>query len=337
MRVDADVHVAYVAGVTVRGDGAPTLSFVIPVYNESSNIVPLAGRIATTCTANGLHDFEIVFVENGSWDGSDRILRDVHEQDPRIKVIQLSRNFGYQGGLSAGLAYARGEWVAVLDGDQQDPPELIPAMLGRARNEGFEVVYGVRRKRKEGFVQRLMYRTFYRIWKMTANIEVPLDASEFAVMHRKVVDVMNRMPERQRFNRGLRAWSGFRQTGFDYDRHERQGGESKFGLVGSMSLAMDGIFAYSIVPIRLTILLGVLVTTLSVVIAVANTIFWVISLFDPAAEAGTMPRGLTQTNLIFTGLFGMVLLCLGVIGEYVGRVFEEVKNRPLFVIKDTLL
>jgi dolichol-phosphate mannosyltransferase len=317
-------------------EDAPTLSFVIPVYNESVNVVPLARRIVAASEATGVHDFEVIFVENGSRDATEAMVRDLHRADPRMKMVQLSRNFGYQGGLTAGLMYARGEWVAVLDGDQQDPPELIPRMLAKAQ-EGFEVVYGVRRKRKEGFLQRLAYRAFYRLWRMTANIEVPLDASEFAVLHRKVVDVMTSMPERQRFNRGLRAWTGFRQAGFEYDRDARYGGESKFGLLGNVSLAMDGLFAYSIIPIRLTILLGLLVTSTSVVIAFGNTLLWLLRLFDPAVQTGTMARGLTQINLVFSLLFGMILLCLGVIGEYVGRVYEEVKNRPLFVVRDVLL
>jgi len=314
----------------------PTISFVVPAYNESENIRPLVNRITVTCEQNGLADFEVVVVDNGSWDNTDEILRELHGNDGRIKMVQLSRNFGYQGGLTAGLCHARGEWVAVLDGDQQDPPELIPRMLEKAKT-GYEVVYGVRSKRKEGLVLRFFYKAFYRLWKLTADIDVPVDASEFGLLHRKVVDVMTAMPERQRFNRGLRAWSGFRQTGFDYQRDARHAGKSKFNFLGSVSLAMDGLFAYSIVPIRFMIVLGLIVTVVSVAIAVGNALLWVANFFSPTDDLGSMARGLTQINLVFSILFGMILLCLGVIGEYVGRVFEEVKNRPLFVVRDTLL
>lgn len=319
------------------GRETPFLSFVVPAYNERTNVAPLAERIRAACAAEGLGDFEVIFVDNGSSDGTDAVVRELHRSDPRIKMVQLSRNFGYQGGLTAGLTYACGEWIAMLDGDQQDPPELILRMLARAR-EGFEVVYGVRRKRQEGLFLRLAYRAFYRLWRMTAAIDVPLDASEFAVVHRRVVDVMNAMPERQRFTRGLRAWSGFRQVGFEYDRDARRGGTSKFGLAGNLSAAMDGIFAYSTVPIRMTIVVGLLVTSVSLALAIVNTVAWAISLIDPTFAVGArLPRGLTQIFLFFSILFGMVLLALGVIGEYVGRVFEEVKNRPLFIVRDTLL
>jgi dolichol-phosphate mannosyltransferase len=313
------------------------LSFVIPVYNERANVAPLAGRINAACAADGLSDYEVIFVENGSEDGTDLVVRELHRADRRIKMVQLARNFGYQGALTAGLNYARGEWVAVLDGDQQDPPELIMQMLARAR-EGYEVVYGVRRSRREGVLLRLAYWTFYRLWRMTADIDVPLDASEFAVLHRRVVDVMKAMPERQRFTRGLRAWSGFRQTGFDYERDSRRGGHSKFGLGSNLSAAMDGIFAYSTVPIRMTIVVGLLVTSVSLTLAIVNTVAWAIALYNPSWAVGArLPRGLTQIFLFFSILFGMVLLALGVIGEYVGRVFEEVKSRPHFIVRDMLL
>lgn len=337
MQVERDVRTDYVASVTTRDPSdRPELSFVIPAFNESANIVPLLRRIMAACDARGIRDCEVLFIENGSSDGSDAILRDFHRADPRVKMIQLSRNFGYQGAISAGLHFARGKWVAVLDGDQQDPPELLLEMLDKAR-DGYDVVYGIRTKRKEGLLMRLSYKAFYRLWRMTANIKIPLDASEFSVMSRRVVDVMNGLPERQRFTRGLRAWSGFRQTGIQYDRDSRGEGETKFSLLGNVSLAMDALFAFSIVPIRVTIALGFLVTVVSLLVALVNTFFWFLRLFDPIADAGALPRGLTQTNLMFSILFGMVLLCLGVIGEYVGRIFEEVKNRPVFIVRDTLL
>jgi dolichol-phosphate mannosyltransferase len=336
MQVDREQRAEFVTAVATKAasDG-PMLSFVIPAYNESANILPLFRRIVAACGAHSITDFEVVFIENGSWDESEAILRELHDADSRVKMVQLSRNFGYQGAITAGLRFARGQWVAVIDGDQQDPPELIPEMLAKTR-EGYEVVYGIRKTRREGLLLRMAYRLFYRLWRLTANIKIPLDASEFAVMSRRVVDVMNAMPERQRFTRGLRAWSGFRQTGIQYDRDSRGEGASKFNFLANVSLAMDALFAFSIVPIRVTILLGLTVTAGSLLVALANTFFWFLRVLDPTTITGTLPRGLTQINLMFSVLFGMVLLCLGVIGEYVGRIFEEVKDRPSFVVRDVV-
>jgi len=322
--------------MNLSGDGDQlTLSFVIPAYNEKINIRPLAERIINTCDEAGIDDFEAIFVENGSRDGSDIILRELHEKDNRIKMLQLSRNFGYQGAVTAGLKYSRGNWVAMLDGDQQDPPELIPEMLTKAK-EGFEVVYGVRKRRQEGFFLKLAYKFFYKLWRSMSNIDIPADAGDYCLLNRKVVNVINEMPERQRFVRGLRAWSGFRQIGFDYERDARKGGESKFNLTSSISLAMDGLFAYSVVPIRATILLGIIVTAISIFIALGNALFWLISNINPEMEAVVMVKGLTQVNLIFSILFGVLLLCLGVIGEYIGRIYEEVKQRPQFIVREKL-
>ena len=320
---------------TKESKEVPLLSFVIPAFNESANIIPLFKRIVATCDESSIAEFEVVFVENGSWDDSEAILRDLHRADPRVKMVQLSRNFGYQGAITAGLRFASGQWVAVIDGDQQDPPELIPEMLAKAR-QGYEVVYGVRKSRRDPLLMRLAYKCFYRVWRLTADIEIPVDASEFAVMSRRVVEVINALPERHRFTRGLRAWAGFRQIGVGYDRESRAKGRSKFSLLGNVSLAMDALFAFSTVPIRITILLGLVVTTGSLLVAAANTVFWFLRMLDPTMITGTLPRGLTQINLMFSVLFGVTLLCLGVIGEYVGRIYEQVKSRPSFVVRDII-
>jgi dolichol-phosphate mannosyltransferase len=336
MQVDRHVTGEFVPAVAKKASAdAPLLSFVIPVFNESANITPLFRRIVAACDENDIADFEVVFIENGSWDGSEVILRDLHRADSRVKMVQLSRNFGYQGAITAGLRFASGQWVAVIDGDQQDPPELIPEMLAKAR-QGYEVVYGIRKSRRDPVLMRLAYKCFYRLWRLTADIEIPVDASEFAVMSRRVVDVMNALPERHRFTRGLRAWSGFRQIGIGYDRESRAEGTSKFNFLGNVSLAMDALFAFSTVPIRITILLGLVVTTGSLLVALANTVFWFLRTLDPTMITGTLPRGLTQINLMFSVLFGMLLLCLGVIGEYVGRIYEQVKDRPTFVVRDLI-
>ena len=319
-----------------RERNSPFLSFVVPAFNEEPNIEPIASRIADSCRNAKISDYEILFVENGSTDRSADLIRRLHAGDSRIGMVQLSRNFGYQGSIAAGLAYAKGEWVAILDGDQQDPPELIPKFLEKAQ-AGFDVVYGVRRRRPEGILKRSAYKIFYRLWRWSAEIEVPVDASEFCVMNRKVVDTINRMPERQRFTRGLRAWVGFRQTGLLYDRGYRGAGSSKFTFFDMIDLALDGLLAYTIVPIRLMIVLGLLLTGFFVLVSFVNVIVWILNQFGIYSSVGLLPLGLTQINVTISLLLGFVILCLGLVGEYVGRVYEEVKQRPLFVVNDTLL
>lgn len=313
----------------------PELSFVIPAYNESENIKELGSRIKASCEKANINNFEVVFVENGSFDDSARIIYEIHEQDPRFKMLQLSRNFGYQGAITAGLKHAGGEWIAMLDGDQQDPPEIILEMLEKGKT-GFDVVYGVRKSRQEGLLLRLAYKLFYRFWRWTSDIDIPLDAGDFCVIRRNVLNELNLMPERQRFIRGLRAWVGFKQIGFDYDRDARHGGLSKFSFGSSLSLATDAIFAFSVVPIRITIVTGLVVTCVSICLAAINVIIMLFGMFSDEVVSGLMVKGLTQTNLVLTILLGVVLLSLGVIGEYIGRIYEEVKNRPLYIVKQFL-
>ncbi|MBI2910176.1 MAG: glycosyltransferase family 2 protein [Chloroflexi bacterium] len=321
-------------GASMVGHGPVTLSFVIPVYNEEGNIEPLCRRIQRTCAENEIASFEVILVENGSWDESEAVIRKLHKEDPRFKMLQLSRNFTYQGGVSAGLAYATGEWVAVLDGDQQDPPELVARMLEKAR-EGFEVVYGVRVKRQEGLAKRLAYAAFYRLWKATAQIQVPLDAGDFCVMHRKVVKCIASMPERHRFVRGLRAWTGFRQTGVEYERQARAGGRSKFDPLALTGLALDGLLSFSVIPLRLMTLCGLGVASVSFLVGAAQVGVRVAGWFGLSVPFPP-PPGFTQINLIITFLLGFNILCIGVLGEYVGRIYQEVKERPIFVVRAKL-
>lgn len=314
---------------------APFLSFVIPAYNEAPNLRPLCERILKTCAASGIDRFEVILVENGSADGSEATIRQLHAEDARIVMLQLSRNFGYQGAISAGLDRARGEWVAILDGDQQDPPELVPRFLDKAR-EGYDVVYGVRATRQEGFAKKLAYKTFYRVWGATAQITVPSDAGDFCIMHRNVVACITGMPERQRFVRGLRAWSGFRQTGVAYARDARAEGESKFNLSGMVLLALEGLLSYSVAPLRLMLVAGSLVALGSFVIGAVQGMFRLLNWFGMSPLPGILPPGLTQLNLLLTFFLGFNILCIGVLGEYVGRIYEEVKRRPIYVVKAAL-
>ncbi len=311
------------------------LSFVVPVFNEEANIRPLCRRIHAACETAGLRDYEIVLVENGSLDSSEAVIREEHRRDSRVRMIRLSRNFGYQGGVSAGLAHARGLWVGVLDGDQQDPPELVLSFLKHAQQERLDVVYGVRMKRREGLFKRLAYALFYRLWRATSSVRVPLDAGDFCVMRRPVVDCIVRMPERLRFVRGLRAWAGFRQGGVPYSREARGEGDTKFGLSGMIALALDGLLAYSVLPLRVMTVSGLVVSGLAFLTGTLWATLRVLVWCGVRDLPFVLPPGLTQVNLLVTFLLGFNILAVGVVGEYVGRIYEEVKGRPVFVVHST--
>jgi dolichol-phosphate mannosyltransferase len=317
------------------GSALPVLSFLLTAYNEEANLEAMYGRIVSTCTENGISPFEIVFVDNGSWDRTGEILREMTVRDSRVVAVRLSRNFGYQGGIAAALHYARGTWAVVLDADQQDPPELVPRMLEKGR-EGYDVVYGVRAERKETMFRRIAFWLFYRLWRSSSNVNVPLDAGEYSLMHERVVRVINSMPERQRFMRGLRAWSGFRQCGIEYHRDARQAGESKFKFSAAVTLALDGLIAYSVVPIRVVLVLGGVLTCLASLVVSANAVVWLLNRCGVSVSLGLLPPGLTQLNMLVLMFSSFTILSLGIVGEYVGRIYEEVKQRPLFVVREVL-
>lgn len=304
-----------------------TVSIVIPCYNEQDNILPMYRRVRDALVPTG-ERFEIIFVDNGSTDRSEALFRDLARQDSAVRVLFLSRNFGSsQYSYTAGTRYARGQAVVCIDGDQQDPPELIPDFLKKWR-EGFEVVYGIRTKRRGGIFRRIGYKLFYRIFDRLAYVKMPLDASDFGLMDRRVVNVLNAMPERGRFLRGMRAWVGFRQTGIPYVRDERHAGVTSISFWGNFRWAKNGIFAFSYLPLEFISLLGFLCTMLAVVGAV---FYFILVLTVP-----NQPRGFATIILVILFLGGIQLLCLSIIGEYLGRIFEEVKQRPHFVVRETL-
>jgi polyisoprenyl-phosphate glycosyltransferase len=238
-------------------------------------------------------------------------------------VISLSRNFGHQAALTAALDHVSGDATLVMDGDLQDPPELISAFLEQYA-KGYDVVYAQRRRRKEAWWLRLCYFVFYRLLSRLSSVPVPVDAGDFALMSRRVVEQLRRAPERHRFLRGLRSWVGFRQVGLPVERLERETGKSKYGVRRLLGLAFDGLFAFSIVPIRVTALLGAIAMALS-------TAFALYALYARLVLRQS-PQGFTALILVITFLAGINLFFLGIVGEYVGRVYEEVKRRPLYII-----
>lgn len=313
------VRVDMVSGET----STPTLSIVIPVFNEEDNLPQLYSRLVKVLEKSGF-DYEIVFVDDGSRDNSLNLLHYIATRDEDVVVIELARNFGHQVAISAGIDNARGRGVIIMDADLQDPPEVLPQFIEKWR-EGHDVVYAVRTNRKEGWLKRTAYTTFYRLLQRIANIEIPLDAGDFCIMDRKVVDILIDMPERNRFVRGIRSWVGLDQIGVTYTRDARYAGSPKFTISRLLYLAMDGLISFSYIPLRMITLLGFGVSVVSILLAIGYTI--------QKLTRGLSPPGFATTVVAIFFLAGIQLITIGVIGEYVGRIFEEVKHRPLYVIR----
>ena len=307
------------------------LSVVVPCYNEEEVIGATHERLIAVLGNQPEVDLEIVYVDDGSRDRTEAILNELAHTDARVNVISFARNFGHQPAVSAGLAYASGEAVAIIDADLQDPPEVVVDMLERWRG-GYDVVYGVRTKRKEGVFKRIAYSSFYRLYSNLANIDVPIDSGDFALMDRRVVDVLNSLPEKNRFVRGLRAWAGFRQTGCVYERQARHAGETKYPLLKLIKLASDGIFNFSTKPLSLIFLLGMFTALASMLAAAIYLASYLFEFSIFGQPPGDVPG---FTTLILTLLFfsGVQLMSIGILGEYLGRIYQETKMRPTYVVR----
>lgn len=303
------------------------LSVAVPVYNEEESLPLLLARLGAVLDALPGGPHEMVFVNDGSRDATLELLRAAAAADPRVRAVSLSRNFGHQQAITAALDHATGDAVLVMDADLQDTPESIPEFV-ELFHQGHDVVYAQRIARKEAAWKRAAYFGFYRLAARLSTVPLPLDAGDFGLMSRRVVDLLRSMPERHRFLRGMRAWAGFRQIGVPVERAERGAGESKYSLRRLMGLAFDGIFAFSVVPLRAAAATGVLAMVLSTLFALYSL---VAKLF-----LGHSPQGFTALILVITFLSGVQLLFLGVIGEYLGRVYEEVKQRPAYVVGELL-
>jgi dolichol-phosphate mannosyltransferase len=302
------------------------LSAVVPVFNEEGSLRELHRRVTSVLEALEL-PYELILVDDGSRDCTPEIIADLCADDPRVKAVHFSRNFGHQAALAAGLQHASGRAVIVLDADLQDPPELIPELVAHWR-EGFQVVYAQRRKReREGLVKRGAAFLFYRTLKRITRFEIPADTGDFCLMDRTVVDLLNSMPERNRYVRGLRAWVGFRQTAVPFDRPPRYAGEAKYTFAGSFGLAVNGILALSKFPLRVATYFGLLVSIASFLLGL-----WYIAqrLIGHVEQV----RGWASTIVIVLFLGGVQLLTIGIIGEYLSRIYDEVKQRPLFVVRE---
>jgi dolichol-phosphate mannosyltransferase len=304
----------------------PLLSVVIPVYNEEATVDELRRRLGEVLERVE-PDYEVLLVNDGSRDGTAEALKRIAEPGSRWRAIHFSRNFGHQAAVAAGLRYATGQAVVVMDADLQDPPELLEQMLARWR-EGFEVVYAQRISReREGPLKRGLAWLYYRVLRAVAPVDIPTDTGDFCLMDRKVVDQLIALPERNRYIRGLRAWVGFRQTSVQFERAPRFAGEPKYTFRKSLGLGVNGIISFSKAPLRIATWLGLLVSLMSFVLVVVFVI--------EKLTRGFEIRGWASTVVIILFLGGVQLLTIGIIGEYLSRIYDEVKQRPLYVVRDT--
>ena len=296
------------------------LSVVTPMHDERDNARALYERVAAALTDL---EWELVVVDDGSRDGTAQVLAELAAEDPRVKVLGLSRNFGHQPALTAGLDHARGDAVVMIDADLQDPPEVIPEMVERWRN-GADVVYAVRESR-EGETRMKLWTAhlFYRLMARMSQIELPVDAGDFRLMDRRALDVLLAMPERNRFLRGMTVWIGFTQTAVSYRRDPRTAGATKFDLRRMVRFSFDAMSSFSYFPLQLATFLGFMISALA---------FLVIPVIIYARITGAFVPGISSTLVALLLLGGIQLITLGVVGEYVGRIYDEVKRRPLYVV-----
>lgn len=301
------------------------VSVAIPVFNEEDVLPELIHRVASVLDSIPGGPHEMAFVNDASTDGTMEILREAARQDKRISVVDFSRNFGHQVAVTAALDLVTGDVVVMMDGDLQDTPETIPRLIEQYE-KGYDVVYARRKQRKENPLLRLCYFLFYRSIARLSAIDLPLDSGDFSLISKRVVKDMQRMREHHRYLRGLRTWVGYRQIGIDVERDKRQAGESKYTFSKLFGLAFDGVFAFSVYPLRAATFLGFGAMALSSIYAIYSVIC---KLF-----LDTNPKGFTGLIVSMVFLFGVQFLFLGIIGEYVGRTYEETKNRPLYVVKE---
>ncbi len=305
---------------------SPELSVVIPAFNEEENIEPMYERLLASLedTVSGL---ELVYVDDGSRDGTWARIMDLAKRDARVRGLRFARNFGHQAALTAGVDGARGRAVVIIDGDLQDPPEVIPEMLARWREDGYEVVYGQRRDREgETWFKRGTAALFYRLLTSITNVDIPVDTGDFRLMGPRAVAAFRALPERNRFIRGLVSWIGFPQTAVHYSRRARHAGETKYPIRRMLAFALDGITSFSFLPLRLSTVVGFAVSLLSFLYIVVVIVLKALGINYPGYTS-------MMASILFLG--GVQLVMIGILGEYLARIFDEVKRRPLYLVSDS--
>jgi glycosyltransferase involved in cell wall biosynthesis len=303
------------------------LSVIVPLFNEEQNIGALNERIITVLASMPISN-EVIYINDGSKDKTLPLIIGLTHQFPNIKYIDFSRNFGHQQAISAGIQFAKGKYLVIMDGDGQDPPELIPELYQKACS-GFEVVYAKRKKRQgEGLLKKFTAKLFYRILAKITNIEIPVDTGDFRIIHQKVQRILNQMPEQHKYIRGQIAWIGFNQTFIEYDREERMSGQTKFTYRKMIGFAIDGISGFSTWPLKVATISGFIVSFISFMLIIY-------SLYQKFF--GETEKGWTSLNISVLFIGGIQLIGIGILGEYLGRVSENVKNRPHFIVRDSNL
>ena len=300
------------------------ISFVIPVYNEEPGIGELIKVLTAFFNKNLSYDFEAILVENGSVDNSFVLLNKAAKKDKRFKVLQLSRNFGCDGGIVAGMHQATGDACVIMMADLQEPIEIVSKFI-KKWEEGYEIVYGVVKKRTSGIVRNLSSVLYYKLLNLATNNSFPENVSDFRLIDRAVVNYLNAMPEQNKYLRGLVTWTGFKHTGIDFERKKRFAGESKADLITVLRVAKNGIFSFSYLPLRFVSYLGITITILSFLMIIFYLILFLIE--------GRVAPGITSILLLMLFLFGVLFFILGIISEYIARIYEEAKHRPEFIIK----
>lgn len=301
-------------------------SVIVPMYNEEK-VIPETYRRLTKVMETLDEDYEIIFINDGSRDNTKAMLSELCKTDKHIKMIDFARNFGHQIAITAGMDYAAGECMVIIDGDLQDPPELIPDMIKIWRS-GFDVVYGKRKSRRgETFFKKFTAKMFYRLLGKLTDVDIPVDTGDFRLIDRRVCEALKQLPERSRYVRGLMSWVGFKQTAIEFERSERFAGETKYPLKKMLKLAMDGIMSFSYKPLRLASYLGTFLSLISfcyLIFVLLQKLF-----FPESAQSGWAST--IAVSLFFNGI---ILLMLGIIGEYIGRIYDEAKGRPLYIISE---
>jgi glycosyltransferase involved in cell wall biosynthesis len=314
-------------GAQINPTSTLELSVIIPVYN-SADIFPELHRRLVTVLEPAVKSFEIIAVVDGCRDRSAEVIGGIATKDSRVKMIEFSRNFGHQAAITAGLEFVSGATTIIMDDDLEDPPEILPRFLAKL-DEGFDVIYGIRKRRHRPLPYRMLYRLFYRLLGSLVDIHIPYDAGDFCAMRKPVVETMNAMPESNRYLRGMRAWCGFRQTGLEYDRGERLASESGYTLKKYVALAFDAIFSFSYKPLKFVSLAGFLVAGVSFLYVLRLIVGRLTGEFNQVPGWASL-----QVSILV--LSGIHLISIGIVGEYLARIYDEVKQRPKFVIKNAV-
>ena len=305
------------------------ISLVIPMYYEEQVVEECYNRLTKVLKEIQDYEYEIIFINDGSKDNTLDILERIAKVDNNVKVISFSRNFGHQAAVTAGLKYVTGDVIVIMDADLQDPPELIPDML-KEWEKGYEVIYGKRKSRKgESVFKLLTAKAFYSTLNKLSDVEIPKDTGDFRMVDRKVVDVVNSLPEHNKFLRGLFSWVGFEQLAYEYDRKERFAGKTKYPFGKMLKLALDGILSFSTKPLKIVGGLGILSVIISFVILIYSLLSYIF-------KWNSLTPGWTSIMCTITFLGGIILISVWMIGEYIGRIYDEVKNRPQYIVKKTI-